>query len=60
DFELYNLKNDLAQEKDVIANNRKQFETMKAQMVKIHKDIVTEGKNWDIPPEHGAKRFRYE
>lgn len=60
DFELYNVKKDLAQDNDVIANNRKQFEAMKAQMVKIHKEIVTEGKFWDIPPEHGAKSHRYE
>lgn len=59
DFELYNLRHDLAQEKNVLDRHPKQFEKMKSQMVRIHKDIVSEGKHWDIPAEHGAKSRVY-
>jgi hypothetical protein len=29
---------------------------MKAQMVKIHREIVTEGKHWDLPVQKGPKK----
>jgi arylsulfatase A len=51
-FELFNLKTDLAQTTNVRSKNRKQFEKMKAQMVRIHKEIVTEGEHWDIPADY--------
>ena len=52
EFELFNLKTDLAQTTNVAKKNRKQFEKMKAEMVRIHKEIVTEGEHWDIPADY--------
>ena len=59
DFELYDLKQDLAQEMNVVDQHPEQFEKMKSRMARIHKDIVTKGKHWDIPPEHGANSRVY-
>ncbi|MDA0350141.1 MAG: sulfatase-like hydrolase/transferase [Verrucomicrobia bacterium] len=52
DFELFNLKSDLAQTTNVIEQNQNQFKEMKALMIRYHKDIVTEGEHWDIPADY--------
>jgi len=52
DFELFNLKTDLAQTTNVIDQNKQRFDKMKAQMVKIHREIVTEGEYWDLPVQN--------
>lgn len=49
EFELYNLKIDLEQTTNIIRQNYPQFLKMKSDMERIHKEIVTEGKNWDFP-----------
>lgn len=56
DFQLFNLKTDLGQTTDVLEQNKAQFEKMKAQMVKIHREIVTEGEHWDLPVQKGPKK----
>ena len=55
-FQLYNLKKDLEQTTDVLEENREQFEKMKVQMIKIHKEIVTEGEHWDLPVQNTPKK----
>lgn len=56
DFQLYNLKNDLDQTTNVIEDHPKQFEEMKDLMIKVHREIVTEGEPWDLPVQKGPKK----
>jgi arylsulfatase A len=56
DFQLFNLKTDLGQTTNVLDKNRKVFETMKTEMIRVHKEIVTEGKHWDLPVQKGPKK----
>ncbi len=56
DFQLFNLKDDLDQTTDVKEKHKKQFEKMKAQMIKVHKEIVTEGEHWDLPVQNTPKK----
>lgn len=56
DFELFNLKTDLAQTTNVLDQNQKRFEKMKARMAKIHREIVTEGEHWDLPVQNTPKK----
>ena len=56
DFQLFNLKQDLDQTTDVKEQNKKQFDKMKAQMMKVHKEIVTEGEHWDLPVQNTPKK----
>jgi arylsulfatase A len=45
-FEMYNLREDLAQATDLSARHAERFETMKRQMVKLHGEVVAEGPVW--------------
>ena len=56
DFQLFNLKEDLGQTTDVLEQNKKQFEKMKKQMIKVHREIVTEGEHWDLPVQNAPKK----
>ncbi len=56
DFQLFNLKTDLDQTNNVIDDNPEQFEKMKKQMMKVHRDIVTEGEHWDLPVQNTRKK----
>ena len=56
DFQLFNLKSDLDQTTNIIEQNKKQFEKMKAQMIKVHREIVTEGEHWDLPVQNTPKK----
>ena len=56
DFQLFNLKTDLDQSTNVIDGNKAQFEKMKAQMIKVHRDIVTEGEHWKLPVQNTPKK----
>jgi hypothetical protein len=45
-FELYNLKTDLAQKNDVAGVEKQRFESMVRKLVARHKEVQTEGRDW--------------
>jgi len=45
-FELFNLRQDLAQTTDLSSQHAERFEDMKRQMVKLHGEVVAEGPVW--------------
>jgi len=45
-YELYNLREDLAQTKDLSKSHPKKLAEMKKAMASIHADVLTDGPNW--------------
>jgi arylsulfatase A len=45
-FELFNLRQDLAQTRDLSGTQPERFLTMKQRMIKLHSDVVAEGPMW--------------
>lgn len=45
-FELYNLKNDVKQQHDLVAKEPQRFEAMKATLLKLNAEIEKEGPTW--------------
>ena len=45
-FELFNLKDDPTQSKDVSCEHPTRFESLKAKMVALHAEVVQEGYDW--------------
>jgi arylsulfatase A len=48
-FELYNVKNDLAQEKDIAASHPEKVAELQKIMVALHRDAINEGPVWELP-----------
>jgi arylsulfatase A len=48
-FELYNLREDLAQTKDRAAEEPQRFQSMRRQMIDLHREIIAEGPTWTFP-----------
>jgi arylsulfatase A len=47
-FELYNLREDLAQTKDLSTEETKRFDRMTARMQALHRKVVAEGPSWEL------------
>jgi len=45
-FRLFNLKNDISQKNDVSSQHPKLFEALKKKMIELHKEVVTEARDW--------------
>lgn len=45
-FRLYNLRNDPKQNSNVSSDNPEKFESLKKKMIELHKEIVTEARDW--------------
>ncbi|MCF6283687.1 MAG: sulfatase-like hydrolase/transferase [Candidatus Hydrogenedentes bacterium] len=45
-FELYNVREDMGQKNNLAESEAERLESMKAAMLKLHKDVVTEGDDW--------------
>jgi len=47
-FELYNLRDDIAQQTDLSQQEPERFEAMKKQMLQLHQEILAEGPQWFV------------
>lgn len=45
-FELYNIREDIAQEHNVADQHPERLAAMKKAMIELHRDVVTEGDDW--------------
>ena len=57
---LFDLEDDLAQRKDVAAENPEVFQRLKSQAIEMHRDVMASGYQWDIPADYGKATIRYE
>lgn len=57
-FQLFNLNQEISQQRDVSAENPEVFQKLRSQMMRLHQDVVTEGFHWDIPVEFGRTSKR--
>ena len=48
-FELYNLRIDSAQSRDVANENRGLVERLSKEMIAIHRDMIAEAPHWEWP-----------
>ena len=48
-FELYNVKNDLGQEKDIASSHPEKLAELRKIMINLHRDAINEGPVWDLP-----------
>ena len=53
-FELYHLGDDLAQSKDRSSENPERLEQMKQRLIELHREIMREGVDWQIPADYRA------
>ncbi len=51
EFQVYNLKNDPAQQHNLLLDDANKFGKLKAELLKHHKDVVSEGILWQGLPE---------
>ena len=57
-FLLFDLEQDLAQRKDVSAENPALFQRLKARAIEMHRDVIASGYSWDIPADYGKDSKR--
>jgi arylsulfatase A len=55
DFELYNLKTDVSQQKNLAASEQATLQSLKEEIVRLHADVVAEGPVWDTMPVYNKK-----
>jgi arylsulfatase A-like enzyme len=48
-FELYNVKDDLGQEKDIAASHPEKLAELRKTMVALHREAINEGPVWEFP-----------
>ncbi len=53
DFELYNLRDDLAEKNDLAAKEPERLKQLSALLVEKYKQVQTEGRNWELPSQNG-------
>ncbi|MAG94081.1 MAG: arylsulfatase [Planctomycetaceae bacterium] len=56
DFELYNLRADLAQQRDLKETEPQRFARMKVQLLRKYREVRDAGPNWDVPPKTPRKK----
>ncbi len=52
DFQLFNLKNDRAQEADLSSAEPAVLERMKKKLLKFHRGVLNDGPFWDVPTDY--------
>lgn len=50
-FELYHLRDDLAQATDLAAREPERLRDLSGKLVKLYAEVIAEGPTWDVPPE---------
>ncbi len=58
EFQLYDLNADPGQQHDLASINPEVLDRLKYKAIEMHRDVVAEGFDWDIPPEYGASSKR--
>ncbi|MEM1294579.1 MAG: sulfatase [Verrucomicrobiota bacterium] len=58
DFQLYNLNDDLEQQKDHAKSNPEVLDRLRQKAIAMHRDVIAEGHYWDIPESYGATSKR--
>jgi arylsulfatase A len=53
-FELYNLRTDRGQQNDLSTAKPEILNRLKDKAMALHRDVVQEGFDWDIPADYGA------
>ncbi len=56
EFELYDMKSDVKQEHDIAAERPERVAKMKAQMLKLRREMVAEGGIWEFPRNNKRKK----
>lgn len=51
-FELYNLRQDPGQTRDLSSEHPDRLEQLKQRLLKLHREIMEEGVAWDIPADY--------
>ncbi len=51
-FQLFHLGNDLSQSKDLASEQPQRLEQMKRKLIDLHREIMAEGVDWDIPADY--------
>ena len=57
-LQLFNLSTDLVQSRDLAPSNPAVLERLKAKLQRMHRNVVAEGYQWDIPEDYGAESKR--
>lgn len=57
-FELYNIKNDLGQEKNIAATYPEKLAELRTIMLALHHDAISEGPFWEFPEAKTKKTKR--
>ncbi|MCP4886500.1 MAG: hypothetical protein GY904_07790 [Planctomycetaceae bacterium] len=58
EFLLFDLDQELSQRRDVAKEHPQVFERLRADAIRMHRDVVESGHRWDIPADYGAKNSR--
>jgi len=57
-FQLYNLEEDLAQKNDLAEEMPEVLDQLKRKAMELHRGVVSEGHQWDIPEDYGQGRAK--
>ncbi len=57
-FRLYNIRTDQAQQHDLASRHPQVTSSLADELRRIHQSVVSEGVEWDIPPDYGSSRKR--
>ncbi|QDU39292.1 Arylsulfatase [Maioricimonas rarisocia] len=55
-FELYNLREDLAEEHDLADSEPERLQRMAEQARQLYQEVIAEGPNWEFPAARGRKQ----
>lgn len=58
EFLLFDLDQELSQRRDVAKEHPRVFDRLRADAIRMHRDVVESGHQWDIPADYGAKNSR--
>lgn len=54
DFQLFNVRDDLRQQTELSKSEPETLERLKHTLSSLHRNVIAEGHQWDIPAEYGA------
>ncbi len=57
-FQLFNLKQDLAQQHDLSQSEPEVLAQLRSELQRLHQSVIKEGHQWDIPEDYGTSSKR--
>ena len=57
-FQMFDVSEDLGQQNELSDVNPKELRRLKAEMNTMHRDVVNEGFQWDVPADYGEGKTR--